>query len=145
MNLKLPLLALVGSFALSSHAADPAKTSPPYSESIDANGTLYVAGHIGFDAATKKVPADPEAEIRSVLDGVKHTVEGAGYTMDDVVSVTVYCTDLDLFDKFNGIYRGYFHGRYPTRAFIGVYKLLAGAHFEVSAIAAKNGAGARKP
>jgi 2-iminobutanoate/2-iminopropanoate deaminase len=57
--------------------------------------------------------------------------------MDDLVSVTVYCTDLQLFDSFNAIYRGYFHGHYPARAFIGVAALLRGAHFEVAGIATK--------
>jgi 2-iminobutanoate/2-iminopropanoate deaminase len=51
--------------------------------------------------------------------------------------VTVYCTDLQLFDSFNAIYRGYFHGHYPARAFIGVAALLRGAHFEVAGIATK--------
>ena len=137
MNVRLPLLALASLVALCAHSET--KTSPPFSESILTGNTLYVAGHIGFDAATKKVPADTEAEVRAAMDAVKHSVEEAGLTMDDVVSVTVYCTDLDLYDKFNGIYRGYFHKQFPTRAFIGIAKLLAGAHFEISAIAVKEG------
>jgi enamine deaminase RidA (YjgF/YER057c/UK114 family) len=71
------------------------------------------------------------------------TLEKAGLKTDDLVSVTVYCTDLDLFDKFNTIYRTYFHGQFPARAFIGVNKLLAGAHFEVAGTAVK-GPGTRK-
>ena len=72
-----------------------------------------------------------------VLDAVKQTVESSGFTMDDLVSVTVYCTDLALYDTFNGVYRGYFHGRFPARAFIGVSTLLRGAHFEVQGIAVR--------
>ena len=51
------------------------------------------------------------------------------------VSVTVYCTDLGLYDKFNDVYRTYFHSHFPTRAFIGVNALVLGAHFEVAGIA----------
>jgi 2-iminobutanoate/2-iminopropanoate deaminase len=69
------------------------------------------------------------------MDAVKHTIESAGFQMDDLVSVTVYCTDLDLYDAFNSVYRTYFHGKFPARAFIGVKSLVRGAHFEVSGIA----------
>jgi len=49
----------------------------------------------------------------------------------------VYCTDLELYDKFNGVYRTYFHGQFPARAFIGINKLVRGARFEVAGIAVK--------
>jgi 2-iminobutanoate/2-iminopropanoate deaminase len=138
---------LLGVFALPSHAADTQRSyvappkaadrpAPPYSEAVMAGDTLFVAGHIGFDS-TGRIPANVDDEIRAVLDGVKQTLEKAGFKTDDLVAVTVYCTDLELFDKFNTIYRTYFHGQFPARAFIGVNKLLAGAHFEVAGTAVK--------
>ena len=69
------------------------------------------------------------------MEDIKHTVEGAGMTIDDLVMVHVLCTDLDLFDTFNSVYRTYFHGGFPARAFMGCSKLLFGAHFEITAIA----------
>jgi enamine deaminase RidA (YjgF/YER057c/UK114 family) len=51
--------------------------------------------------------------------------------------VTIYCTDIALYDKFNAVYRSYFHGHFPTRAFIGVSQLVRGAHFEIAGIAVK--------
>jgi len=57
--------------------------------------------------------------------------------MDDVVSVQVYCTDLKFYDTFNGVYKTYFHGDFPARAFIGVAKLLRSARFEVMVTAVK--------
>jgi enamine deaminase RidA (YjgF/YER057c/UK114 family) len=71
------------------------------------------------------------------MDAVKHTLERGGLTMADLVSVTIYCTDLDLYDKFNGVYRSYFHDNYPARAFIGVSKLVRGARFEIAGVAVK--------
>jgi 2-iminobutanoate/2-iminopropanoate deaminase len=109
----------------------------PFSDAVLSGDTLYVAGHLGIDPRTGSTPADPAAEVRLVMEGVKHTVEAAGLTMDDLVSVTVYCTDLDLYDTFNAIYRTYFHGHYPARAFIGSDKLLRGAHFEVQGLATR--------
>ncbi len=102
------------------------------------DGTFYVAGHLGLDPATGKAGSDAETEARLVMDAVKQTLESGGLTMDDLVSVTVYCTDLDLYDKFNAVYRGYFHGHYPARAFIGVAKLVRGAHFEIAGVAVKS-------
>jgi len=147
-------LALIGLFAVSAHAAGversyvaPPKTdgrpAGPFSEGVMAGDTFYVAGHIGIDPATGQAAANVDDEIRLVLDAVKHTLEQAGLKPDDLVTVTVYCTDLELFGKFNAIYRSYFHGQFPARAFIGVNKLLAGAHFEVAGTAVKTGA--RKP
>lgn len=147
-------ITLLGVFALSSQAADTERSyvaapkaadrpALPFSEAVTAGETLYVAGHIGIDSATGRVPANVDNEIRLVLDGVMQTLGKAGFKTDDLVSVTVYCTDLELFDKFNTIYRTYFHGQFPARAFIGVNKLLLGAHFEVAGIAVKS-AGPRK-
>ena len=102
-----------------------------------------MAGHIGIDPATGQAAANVDDEIRLVLDAVQRTLEQAGLKTDDLVSVTVYCTDLELFAKFNAAYRTYFHGQFPARAFIGVNKLLAGAHFEVAGTAVKP-PGARK-
>ncbi len=115
---------------------DPS-TSAPFSSGLAVGGTFYVSGTLGVDPATGHPPADPEMEARLVLDSVKSTLERGGLHMDDLVSVTVYCSDIALYDKFNGVYRSYFHGHFPTRAFIGVAQLLRGAHFEIAAIAVK--------
>ena len=58
-------------------------------------------------------------------------------TMDDLVYVTVYCPDLSLYGEFNSVYRTYFTGEFPARAFIGSGPLLFGGHFEVQGIAVK--------
>jgi len=109
----------------------------PFSDAVWAGDTLYVSGNIGLDAKTGQAPADAALEAKLVMDAVKGTVERAGLTMDDVVSVTIYCTDLALYDTFNTAYRSYFHGHFPARAFIGVASILRNGHFEVQAIAAR--------
>jgi len=109
----------------------------PFSEAVLVGDTLYVAGHIGLDPKTQKAADQIDTEAHAVMDAVKQTVESAGLQMDDLVSVTVYCTDLALYDAFNSVYRSYFRGHFPARAFIGVSSLVRGAHFEVAGIAAK--------
>jgi 2-iminobutanoate/2-iminopropanoate deaminase len=109
----------------------------PFSEGVLVGNTLYISGHIGLDAKTNMPPASPEEEARLVMDEVKQTVESAGLSMDDVVSMQVFCTDLKLYDTFNGVYKTYFHGDYPTRAFLGNANLLRGGRYEVMGIAVK--------
>jgi len=109
----------------------------PFSDAVLVGNTLYIAGHIGLDLKTGQPPAGAEDEARMVMDGFKATVEAAGLTMDDVVSVQVFCTDLKLYDTFNGVYRTYFHSDFPARAFIGAGSLLRGGRYEVTGIAVK--------
>jgi len=109
----------------------------PFSDGVLVGNTLYIAGHIGLDAKTGMPPASAEEEARLVMEGIKQTLELAGLTMDDVVSIQVFCTDLKLYDTFNGVYKTYFHGEYPGRAFVGASNLLRGAKFEVLGIAVK--------
>ncbi len=117
---------------------DP-KSSPPFSNGVMAGGTFYVAGHLGLDPATSKAPGDAETEAKLMLDAVKHTLEKGGLGMSDLVSVTIYCTDLSLYDKFNAVYKTYFTGKFPARAFIGVAGLVRGAHFEIAGVAVPEG------
>jgi 2-iminobutanoate/2-iminopropanoate deaminase len=119
------------------HSVPPGSSPLPFSDAVLSGDTLYVAGHIGVDSHSGNAPTDPTTEARLVMEAVKRTVESAGLTMDDLVSVTVYCTDLQLYDTFNAVYRSYFHGHYPARAFIGAGKLLRGGHFEVQGVAVK--------
>ncbi len=109
----------------------------PFSDGVMAGNTLYLAGRLGTDPKTNKIPDDVEQEIRFMLDSFKATLAQAGMTMDNIVTVTIYCPDLALYDKFNGVYRTYFSKDFPARAFIGSGPLLRGAHFEMQAIAAK--------
>jgi 2-iminobutanoate/2-iminopropanoate deaminase len=108
----------------------------PFSDGVLVGDTLYLAGRIGLDPSGKP-PADPAAEARLALDGIKTVLAEAGMTMDDVVSVQVFCTDLALFETWNGVYRGYFGKEVPARAFIGVGSLLRGGRFEIQATAVR--------
>lgn len=109
----------------------------PFSDGVMAGNTLYLAGRLGTDPKTGQIPADVDQEIKFLLDGFKDVLTTAGMTTDDLVTVTLYCPDLTLYDKFNATYRTYFKKDFPARAFIGSGPLLRGAHFEIQGIAAK--------
>jgi 2-iminobutanoate/2-iminopropanoate deaminase len=113
------------------------KDTLPFSDAVLVGDTLYLAGRIGIDPETGKPPAELEKEIRLLLDGMKATLAAASMTMDDLVSVQVFCPDLSLYEKFNEIYRTYFIKDFPARAFIGSGQLLRGGRFEAQAIAVR--------
>lgn len=140
----LGVIALLLSASLISGAVDrkyivnprpPDAKGLPFSDAVLVGDTLYLAGHLGLDPKNGQAPADADLEAHLVMDGVKHTVEAAGLSMDDVVSLQIFCTDLKLYETFNNVYKTYFHGEYPARAFIGTDKLVRGGHFEVMGIA----------
>ncbi len=109
----------------------------PFSDGVMVGNTLYLAGRLGIDSKTNQIPSDVEQEARLMIDGIKAVLTEAGMTMDDIASVQVFCSDVSLYDKFNGVYRGYFQKNFPARAFLGSGPLLRGAHFELQAIAVK--------
>jgi 2-iminobutanoate/2-iminopropanoate deaminase len=109
----------------------------PFSDGVLVGNTLYIAGHIGLDTKTGMPPPTAEDEARLAMEAIKETVESAGLSMGDVVSIQVFCTDLKLYETFNGVYKTYFHGDYPARAFVGASNLLRGGRFEVTGIAVK--------
>jgi 2-iminobutanoate/2-iminopropanoate deaminase len=110
----------------------------PFSDAVWHGDTLYLSGHIGLEPDTGRPGATPEEEARLVLDGVKHTLEAAGLTMDDLVFVQIFCSDVTLFEKFNTVYRTYFQKEFPARAFLGSGRLLFDARFEVQGIAGRS-------
>ena len=108
--------------------------APPFSGSVMVGNTLYVSGTT--DGGFKEGDTNTAAAKR-VLDNIKRSVEAGGLTMDNLVWVQVFCSDLAAYAEFNAVYRTYFKGPLPARAFLGTNALLNGARFEVMGIAAK--------
>ena len=107
----------------------------PFSDAILAGDTLYLSGRLGLENG--QVPADPQQEARNILDQIQAVLEQAGMTMDDLVSVQVFCSDVAHFGDFNTVYTSYFSSAPPARAFVGSGALLRGARFEVAGIAVR--------
>ena len=80
---------------------------PPYSGAVLIGDTLHLAGSIGLDE-NLEVPDDPADEARNVLNAIKRSVEAAGMTMDDLVSIQVFCSDVAHYQAFNEVYRTFF-------------------------------------
>jgi len=108
----------------------------PFSGAVMEGNTLYLSGMLGL--VDGEVPETPEEETRLIMEQFKATLAEAGMTLDDLVSVTIYCSDVSHYAAFNGVYRTYFNGNFPARAFIGAGNLLFDARFEMQGIAVKS-------
>lgn len=109
----------------------------PYSQAVVVNGFVYAAGQGAVDPATGKIAAGGIAEqTRQVLENIKHILEAAGCSMDDVVSNTVYMVNLGDFAAMNKVYAEYFQGTPPARTTVGVASLPGGTPVEITTIAA---------
>ncbi len=109
---------------------------PPFSGGVMVGDTFYVSGTLGL-GPDQTVPETPQEEARNLLTNIRNTLEAAALTMDDLVSVQVYATDVADYDAFNEVYRTFFTREYPARAFLGSGPLLFGARFEVLGFAVR--------
>ena len=92
------------------------------SPGVDAGDYLYISGQ-GPRRADGTVPSAPDAQFRQALDNVKAVVEAAGLTLENVVYVQVYVTDMGSYPEMNRVFGDYFPKTPPARAVLGVYAL----------------------
>jgi reactive intermediate/imine deaminase len=106
-----------------------------YSQAVRAGTTVYLSGQIPLDPATMQlVGAEPRAQITQVLENLARVAAAAGGSLDDVVKLTVYLTDLAHFPLVNEIMAKYFKEPYPARAAIGVAALPRNSQVEIDAV-----------
>ena len=109
----------------------------PYSQATRAGNLVFFSGQIPLDPATGDlVGGDIAAQARRAFDNLKAVCEAAGGTMDDIVRVGLYLTDLAEFAAVNAVMGEYFAQPYPARSTIEVSALPKGARFEVDAVMA---------
>lgn len=109
----------------------------PYSQARIAGNTIYVAGQGPINPKTGKVEIGTiEEQATLTFENIKAILEAGGFSMNDVVKVTAYLTDLGDFGKYNEVYKKYFTEPYPARATVGC-QLLMHTFIEVDCIAVK--------
>ena len=110
----------------------------PYSPGILVGDTLYISGHLGRDPATTElVEGGIEPETHQAIANIQEVLSAAGMTLEDVVTVTAFITDINSFPEFNAVYRGYFPEGPPARATVQVAALNVGAQVELQMIAVR--------
>jgi 2-iminobutanoate/2-iminopropanoate deaminase len=146
--LALPLALLfctVGTGGLTTAFAAPKKLihpkefpkGRPFSPGLLVGDTLYVAGQVGQDLKTGNIPDDFEAEVKQTLDNIALVLKEAGMTFDNAVSVNVYLTDIELFQRMNAVYITYFKEPRPVRTTVAISKLVGKARIEITVTASK--------
>lgn len=107
----------------------------PYSQAVRAGGTVYLSGQIPLDPATGNlVEGDIGAQARRAFDNLQAVCIAAGGTLDQVVRLGLYLTDLGDFAAVNAVMAEYFQAPYPARSTVEVSGLPRGAAFEVDAV-----------
>ncbi|EGZ46820.1 RidA family protein [Neisseria wadsworthii] len=107
-----------------------------YSQAVRAGNTVYMSGQIPLDPATMTIigNGDFAAETHQVFKNLKAVAEAAGGSLDDIVKLNAYLTDLGNFATFNEIMSQYFSQPFPARAAIGVAALPKGVQVEAEAV-----------
>ena len=110
----------------------------PYSQAIEANGTVYVSGQLGIDPSTGSfAEGGAVAQARQSLTNISNILKEAGMSMKNVVKVTVLLADINDFAAVNEIYKDFFEAPFPARSAFAVAALPKGAKIEIEAIAVK--------
>jgi 2-iminobutanoate/2-iminopropanoate deaminase len=131
------ILAACGSgVASAQNKAIDFKPGMPFSNAFVAGNTLYVAGQEG-PTNGKLEGTDITAQTTNAIAAVERIVKQAGFQMKDIVSVTVYVTDLKDVPKMNEVYTKLMPDPKPARATVQVAGLIGGAKIEITAIAVK--------
>jgi 2-iminobutanoate/2-iminopropanoate deaminase len=110
----------------------------PFSDGYVAGSTLYVAGQQGPGPDGKLAGTDITLQTTNAISSIRKIVEEAGFRMSDIVSVTVYFTDLNDIQGMNAVYKGLIPDPKPARAAVQVAGLIGGARIEIAAIAVKH-------
>lgn len=110
----------------------------PFSQVVEANGFVFMAGQVGDAPGTHgAVAGGVAAQTRAMLDNVGRLLRAVGLDYGDVVRSTVYLVDFDAFAEYNAIYREYFPIDPPARATVGVARLVGDYLVEIEVIAAR--------
>ena len=112
----------------------------PYSQAVKAGNLMFISGQIPLNPETGDlVSGSIEDEANQVLKNIKSICEAAGNSLEDIVKITIFLTDLDNFATVNDVMKEHFSEPYPARATIEVSGLPLGVNVEIEAIVSTNG------
>ena len=110
----------------------------PYSQAIEANGTVYVSGQLPIDPATGEFAEGGIKELtRQSLTNMRHILEEAGLSMANVVKTSVFLADMADFTEMNEVSSQFFEAPFPARSAVAVKTLPKNARVEIECIAVR--------
>ena len=108
----------------------------PFSPGVLAGDTLYLAGQVGRDQATRELPEDIASQTRLAMENIGLILKAAELDYSNLVKCHVLLDDMDNYQPMNETYGGFFEpGRYPARTTLEIAGLVGTAHVEISCIA----------
>jgi len=108
----------------------------PYSQGVHAGNMIFTSGQLPINPETGElIKGDIQQATRYSLDNVKAILSASGATLEDVVKVTVFVTDINNFSLINEVYAEYFTNHKPARSLVEVSNLPKGGEIEIEAIA----------
>ena len=106
-----------------------------YSQAVKVGNTVYLSGQIPLVPSTMQIVSDDfEAQVVQVFENLSAVCTAAGGTINDIVKLNIFLTDLSHFAKVNEIMSRYFSQPYPARAAIGVKQLPKDAQVEMDGV-----------
>ena len=108
-----------------------------YSQAIESNNMIYLSGQIPIDPKTSKIVKGDENQIRQVFRNIKAVSEGCESSLDQIVKLTVYLIDLNIFPVLNEIMKEFFEEPFPARAVVQVARLPLDSLIEIEGIIVK--------
>jgi len=119
------------------HTEQAPKAIGTYSQAVRQGDLIFLSGQIPLLPETMEmVGSGIEAQIRQVFENLSAVCTAAGGSLDDILKLTIYLTDMGDFPQVNTIMEQYFNPPYPARAAIGVAALPKDARVEMDAIMA---------
>ena len=109
----------------------------PFSNGYVSGDTLYIAGQQGPDSNGKVTGTDIRLQTTNAIAAVRQVAEEAGFQMSDIISATIYITDVNDVSTMNEVYNELMPDPKPARAAVQVAGLIGGAKIEISAIAVR--------
>ncbi|MHB0990881.1 MAG: RidA family protein [Burkholderiales bacterium] len=116
------------------HTASAPAAIGSYSQAVRTGDTVYLSGQIGLDPASMQMANGIVGQIHRVFQNLQAVAVAAGGSLEDMVKLNLYLTDLGHFAKVNEIMAEYFAEPYPARAAVGVAGLPRGAEFEADGV-----------
>lgn len=114
------------------------KPAGHYSQAIVHQDTVYVCGQLPIEPKTgEKKLGSIEEQTEQVLHNLSMVLEAAGSSREQVLKVTIYLADIDLWERANKVYAQFFGQHRPARTVVPVPNLHFGFLVEIDAVAAR--------
>lgn len=127
-----------GILAIALVSTAQAQQALPYSPVVEANGVLYLAGHLGRDPETRELAGEIKAETKQTLENIGATLASVGATHKDIVRCQVFLAGIEDFAAMNEVYRTFFPANPPARTTVAVSGLALNAKIEIECTAVRS-------